>query len=77
MRKILWRFFEKKNLKKWSCQKLIVILQFEKFFEMKTTSTKARKSSKIDKRFFKPVPRKLVKLTKYKELVPDPFGLEL
>ena len=44
---------------------------------MKTTSTKARKSSKIDKRFFKPVPRKLVKLTKYEELVPDPFGLEL
>ena len=43
---------------------------------MKTT-TKTRKSSKIDKKFFKPVPRKLVKLTKYKELVPDPFGLEL
>ena len=44
---------------------------------MKTSSTKTKKSNKIDKKFFKPVPRKLVKLTKYKELVPDPFGLEL
>ncbi len=44
---------------------------------MKTTSVKTRKSRKMDKRLFKPVPRKLVKLTKYRELVPDPFGLEL
>ena len=55
----------------------MVKLQSEKVsFGMKTTTSKSRKQRKINTKFFKPVPRKLVKLTKYKELVPDPFGLE-
>ena len=44
--------------------------------KMENTITKAVRKRRNTVRQPRPTPRKIVKLTKYRELVADPFGLE-
>ena len=44
---------------------------------MENAVTKTVRKGKTVRRASRPTPRKIVKLTKYRELVADPFGLEV